>query len=298
MGKPGTRLPANLLPGMASLGFLDARGEQDWGLEPHHNEGIEIVFLETGAMGSRVEARRFPLKAGGVTLTRLWQIHCLGEPNLGPGRLHWALLDVGIRHPRQRWKWPSWVMLSAAEKRELARRLSQDERPMWSGTPALQLTFRHLAACIGSFDPKTSATTLTLLVNQLLVNLLDMLRAQCHGPAPTRASHPRSVETFLAGLRDDPTVSAKTWTLAKMAGQCGLGTTTFSRRSHAIVNMSPWEYLIRCRLTMAAYRLRQEPAKSITAIAFACGFNSSQYFATRFRKRFGCTPRESRPRST
>ena len=45
---PGRLLPPRVLPGLSSLGFWDASGEQDWGLEPHRNEGIEIVFLETG----------------------------------------------------------------------------------------------------------------------------------------------------------------------------------------------------------------------------------------------------------
>ena len=38
--------------------------------------------------------------------------------------------------------------------------------------------------------------------------------------------------------------------------------------------------------------LRKEPDLSITDVAFACGFNSSQYFATRFRQRFNAAPRE------
>jgi len=32
--------------------------------------------------------------------------------------------------------------------------------------------------------------------------------------------------------------------------------------------------------------------RSITEIALACGFNSSQYFATRFRRRFKMSPRQ------
>jgi AraC-like DNA-binding protein len=40
--------------------------------------------------------------------------------------------------------------------------------------------------------------------------------------------------------------------------------------------------------------LRQEPTQSITAIAAACGFATSQYFATIFRREMGLSPRSFR----
>ena len=45
---PGTPVPENILSGLSNLGFWNAGGAQDWGEEPHRNEGVEIVFLETG----------------------------------------------------------------------------------------------------------------------------------------------------------------------------------------------------------------------------------------------------------
>jgi AraC family L-rhamnose operon regulatory protein RhaS len=40
--------------------------------------------------------------------------------------------------------------------------------------------------------------------------------------------------------------------------------------------------------------LKSEGTRSITEIAFEVGFNTSQYFANRFKKQFGCTPAEYR----
>jgi AraC family L-rhamnose operon regulatory protein RhaS len=61
-----------------------------------------------------------------------------------------------------------------------------------------------------------------------------------------------------------------------------------------ITNMSPVEYLNYCRIEEAARMLETAPGASITEIAFLCGFNSSQYFATAFQSRKGCTPSEFR----
>jgi AraC-like DNA-binding protein len=59
---------------------------------------------------------------------------------------------------------------------------------------------------------------------------------------------------------------------------------------------TPSDYLRVCRLE-AARRLLSSPAlpdRSITEIAFECGFASSAYFSTEFRKRFGASPRSYR----
>jgi AraC family L-rhamnose operon regulatory protein RhaS len=79
-----------------------------------------------------------------------------------------------------------------------------------------------------------------------------------------------------------------------MARRCGMGVTNFIRNTKQITNMTPMQYLNHCRLTAAADLLRVQPERSITNVALACGFNSSQYFATLFRGRFGATPRTFR----
>jgi AraC family L-rhamnose operon regulatory protein RhaS len=57
------------------------------------------------------------------------------------------------------------------------------------------------------------------------------------------------------------------------------------------------EFLNHCRLAFAAKMLLDKTNLSITEIAFSCGFNTSQYFATCFRKRFRCTPNDYRQRN-
>jgi transcriptional regulator GlxA family with amidase domain len=47
-------------------------------------------------------------------------------------------------------------------------------------------------------------------------------------------------------------------------------------------------------LVAAARLLRAEPGRSILDVALGCGFSTSQYFATLFRRQFGCAPREYR----
>ncbi len=295
---PGRLLPPLVLPGLSSIGHLDARCEQDWGLEPHRNEGIEISLLETGRMGFTVDAHEYRLTAGDVTITRPWQLHCLGSPHLGAGRFHWLILDVGVRRPRQSWTWPAWIMLSTAEKRELTAILRHTEHQVWKSTPDLLHAFREVANSVDRYAPDRPLTRLTLHVNHLLLSLLEAIRGQNDARDSLQRNEQRTVEAFLQDLHDELEWTTRPWTMAKMAAHCGIGTTKFSQLCRSLTNRSPWEYLIDCRLQWAARQLREFPNRSITHVAMSSGFSTSQYFATCFRKRFHSSPRDYRSHSS
>lgn len=291
---PGHPLPPMALPGLSSVGHLDARGEQDWGLEPHRNEGIEISLLETGHMGFVVDGREYRLAGGDITVTSPWQLHRLGNPHLGVGRFHWLILDVGVRRPHQGWTWPAWIMLSSAERRELAGILQCTEQRIWKGTPNLYHAFREVAACVERYPTDRPLTRLKLHVNHLLLSLLEAIRDQHDANAVAQPGGELMVEAFLRQLHDSPDLASQPWTTRRMAEHCGMGTTKFAQLCHKLANSSPWDYLTDCRLQWAARQLRDAPDLSITQIAIANGFSTSQYFATCFRKRFHRTPRDYR----
>ena len=54
---PGQKLPRGALPGVKTVGFWDADHPQDWGLDWHRNEGIELTFLETGRLAYSVDGQ-------------------------------------------------------------------------------------------------------------------------------------------------------------------------------------------------------------------------------------------------
>ena len=54
------------------------------------------------------------------------------------------------------------------------------------------------------------------------------------------------------------------------------------------------EYLTDCRLSHAEYMIKNEPGRSIGEIAYACGFNDSNYFSYKFRERYGTPPTKFR----
>lgn len=287
---PGQRMNSNILPGLANVGFWSCRGSQDWGEDAHRNEGLEIVFLETGGMGFEVDGKVHALQAGNLTITRPWQLHKLGAPNIGRGKLYWLILDVGVRRPNQEWTWPSWVILAPKDLAELTRKLRQGEQAVWVANPHIRQVFRDIADCVLRWNQPRVSSRLAVAINRLLVELLDVLAEQQHEESPSLITRRRTVELFLNDLVENPMSCAEPWTLEGMAAQCGMGITAMAKYCKELVNIGPMAFLNQCRIDHAARALRETPGISVTQIAMHVGLNSSQYFATLFRKRHQMTP--------
>jgi AraC family L-rhamnose operon regulatory protein RhaS len=105
------------------------------------------------------------------------------------------------------------------------------------------------------------------------------------------ASSKRTVQIFLNRL---PHALDENWTLENMAAECSLSRTQFSQHCQALTNMTPVRYLQMVRLEAAKKWLSERAEATVTEIALECGFSSSQYFATCYKRRFGFSPQETR----
>ncbi len=284
---PGRRLPAQDLTEVPSLGYWDARARQSWGLDWHRNEGIELTFLAAGHLPFAVEQHTVTLAPGDLTITRPWQRHRVGDPHISASRLIWLILDVGVRRPNQPWHWPAWLLLAPATLQRLTRQLRHNERPVWPANPAVARCFAALGRAAESRPTSENLTRLKLIINELLLALAGLLDERRPRLNPGLTSAARTVELFLADL---PRRADEPWTLATMAAQCGLGRSHFSHYCRQLTNRTPIEHLAWCRVERACELLLREPGWSITDIAFASGFQSSQYFATVFARHKGRSP--------
>jgi AraC-like DNA-binding protein len=293
---PGKVLPAGALPGIKMVGFWDAQGEQQWGLSWHRNEGVEFTFLESGNLEFAAEARNYTLQADDLTVVRPWQLHRVGDPYVAPSRLIWLILDVGVRRPNQEWKWPSWLMLSQPDREELTNILRHNEQPVWKAATDLRRCFCEIARCVEADLEGNKVSRLTVRINEMILLLLEMFRTKKMRLDSSLSSTRRTVQLFLNDLQTHPKHLEEEWTLEGMAASCGLGVTQFVHHVRNLTNMSPMSFLSHCRVELAVKILRERPEESVTAIAMQCSFSSSQYFATVFARRVGCSPSEYRAR--
>ena len=295
---PGRPLPAGVLAGLKSVGYWDAASPQSWGLPWHRNEGIEITFLESGKLAFGMDEKEYTLQPDALTLTRPWQQHRLGNPNVGVGRLHWLILDVGVRRPNQSWNWPRWVVLSPADLADLAGIIRQTEQPVWKASTEIRHCFHSIASAVASDRRGNSASVIAVRINELLLLLLRLLRSRKPQLNEALTTSRATVQMFLDDLTVHPEHLALEWTVQEMAESCGLGATQFIHLVRQIANTTPLSFLRQRRLDRAAQLLRGNGGLGIMEVAMACGFSSSQYFASVFKKCFGSTPSEYRAKQT
>ena len=73
------------------------------------------------------------------------------------------------------------------------------------------------------------------------------------------------------------------------AAQAGLSPFHFLRLFSSVLGVTPHQYLVRCRLRLAA-RLLADPHRPVTEIAYAVGFGDLSKFVRSFRRAAGVTP--------
>jgi len=288
---PGTKLPKGILPGLLSVGYWDAIKEQEWSLPWHRNEGIELTWLETGSLTFLLGEEEYILKPGDLTITRPWQPLKVGNPNVGAGRLHWIILDVGVSQPHQDWSWPPWLILGEEDMQELTAYLRGNEKPVWESDKEIAGCFRKIAETVSSGEINGKTPRISVYTNELFLHLLDMFHKHQTAVYSSLTTARRSTNLFLDTLESNV---GEMWTVEDMASNCGLGVTRFVHYCKEITNQTPLQYLNRLRVKKAAVSLVEDRDKSVTDIAFEHGFSSSQYFATVFKRHFHCSPREYR----
>lgn len=282
---PGKRINKKSLQRINTIGYWNAHRNQNWGLNWHRNEGIEITFLESGKLAFTLEEGQHTVMPDEFTITRPWQLHKLGDPTIGVGKLFWLIIDVGVRHPHQEWTWPSWVLLSKEDLRELTSMFRQNEQPILKANTEIKRCFQKLSGLvIGDFN-SVKEVHIYLHINELLLNLLEMYRA---GSFPLNTSLTESIRTVEFFIKDLNNSFSEPWTLESMAESCKLGTTRFVYYFKQVLNRTPMQHLTILRVEASLKLLAS--GMPVNKVCYDCGFTSSQYFATVFKQQYGCSP--------
>ncbi len=288
---PGLRLAPGQLPGLRSIGVWDAVGRQNWGLPFHRNEGIEICYLLHGQCEFATDEGSWSLQSGDMTITRPWQRHRVGNPHIHPCKLFWFILDVDASTSSGRWSFPDWIAPDAESRLELLRCYRQHPRcHLREETQERRGVVEQLCSSFVSEPSRLQVAALSAGINYLLVSVADSLSRLPEDSAQDPEGFDATIRQFYRGLEASVEKAAEAWTLEEIAHACRVGKSYLSLACRRLFNHSPVGQLNVIRLEHAARMLREKPLISVTEIAFTCGFNSSQYFARSFRKRFASAP--------
>ena len=164
----------------------------------------------------------------------------------------------------------------------------------WKADKRILDCFQKIGKAVDTDFEGSNASKIRLLVNNLLLLLLDLLVIEEVQLDEKLMNSSRSVQLFLKEL--DFKLS-ESWTVEKMAKSSGVGLTRFTFHCRQLTNLTPMKYLMLKRLEMSKKILLNESEMNISDVAYLCGFSTSQYFATMFKKHEKCTPLEFRKRT-
>lgn len=264
-------------------------------LPTHRDGGLEIVLLEKGALNWHVEGRVERVTAGSVYFSLPWQEHGSVDEFEAGHLWQWVQLRLAgpSRRPRRQFRLVREIGLGAERERRLSALLVRSGRHCFPATARMAwllpaLVAELTAGAVGGPPDEVYVNTLTRLVVLELERCIDRA-AQSAGAT---AGAEERVQKFIASLGERVDTA---WTLQAMAAACGLGRSRFATLCRKITGDSPLTLVNRLR-TEQAKRLLRESAATVTEVAFATGFSSSQYFARVFRAFTAMEPRAYRGR--
>jgi AraC-like DNA-binding protein len=115
-----------------------------------------------------------------------------------------------------------------------------------------------------------------------------------HAAAPVAASA-RDGRRISALLRHIEKHAEEPVALDELAAMAAMSKYHFLRVFQAVTGMTPYQFVLNCRMRRAATRLRTS-AEPISQIAYAAGFGDLSTFNRRFRDTFGLSPKAFRVR--
>lgn len=277
------------IPGVEFYGEWKA-AKKPYRLPRHKNTGLEIVLVSKGDLRWAVENREVKLRAGTLFYTLPWQEHGGVEEMQPSCEISYLCLTLAEKYakPRRRFQFHRAFGFTPVEERAISTAL----------TGCRAQAFPAGSEAAGLFTHFFKAAREPMLLRQSrardAIKLMMAYLADC--AVTGRNAESRIVEAerrvrefadLLAARHAEP------WTLASMSEACRLGRTQFSQLLKKQTGDTPVVFLNRARLR-AAQRLLGQTTRSITEIALAVGFNSSQYFATVFKEFTGTDARSFR----
>jgi AraC family L-rhamnose operon regulatory protein RhaS len=266
-----------LLSEIAMLGW-DRFSKAQASLAAHAHPGTyEICYIVHGSVDWWAGDEVHEVGPGDVYITRPDEWHGGLDAMMHPNELYWVQVHVP----------PGG--LCAWEAQAMARDFDQMKLRRFPGRPSIKDAFARLLAvhqARGSYATtlaRAALHELLAIVVQCHEEYARLLRDQSHAQS---AAIRRALRWMGKHLAED-------YSIQKAADAAGLSISHFHERFFAEIGFTPADHRARARVAEAKQLLRAGDF-SITEIAMAVGFSSSQYFATVFKNLTGMTPREYR----
>jgi AraC-like DNA-binding protein len=251
-----------------------------------HQDFAELVVVTGGRGTHRIEQDAWPLSAGDVFVVKGREAHGYPDPeelsliNLlyQPDRLRWDLADLAAL--------PGYHALFTLEPQWRRRHQFNSRLHL----PPAEVG--HVLGLVDLLDAELRARGpgFGFMATAVFMQLIGFV-SRAYGRA--RNPDSQALLRIASAITHLETHFAEEIELDDLAGMAHMSKRSFLRTFRAATGQSPIAYLIQIRVNRAADQLRAT-TDAVTDVAFAVGFQDSNYFARQFRRVMGATPRDYR----
>ena len=251
------------------------------GLDEHIHAGVlEVCYITSGERIYHVDGRDYAMKGNQVFVAFPDEPHGSGNNPHGKGLIYW--LHVRLP-PRSQ----PFLCLTGAEARPLVEGLRRLPTRYFSGDLRLQAWFEDVFRL--AHEPDTPLRKLRLATTLIawFTLLLDCAQAGRQWRPACSPDIRRGLEWLERQVHEPVAVE-------RLAAVAALSPSRFKAKFKAEIGIPPAEYWLRRKVEHAGGLLRRG-RQTVTEVAFALGFSSSQYFATVYKRFTNRRPGDDRP---
>lgn len=239
------------------------------------HEAIEIKYFYEGTSTLLIGRQTVTAQAGDLIVINPYEFHATVDDGKEKGRYHIFMIP------------PDFFASFADDGASLSHRLITGELSFATKPPCDDRIREILARAVDETQAMDAHHRLALrgLMLELFALLMrtGMTATAADAPRSSSARHYTLIEPALRHIRDK---YAARLTVEELAALCSVSQYHFCRTFKAVTGMTVMQYLNDYRLSIAD-TLLQNTAKSISEIAWLCGFEDESYFCRLYKKRFG-----------
>jgi|SRR6218665_341477 len=260
---------------MVALGKYNyTRAEKNLADHAHENM-IEICYLNKGSQRFHVNKKPYLIKGGEVFINFPGELHGTGEYPEEKGLLYWMLIRTGNKKENHGKGKLDGLGCLCAEliKKNIRHFKGVNELP-------------HLLEKIFAAFQKGKNLTMKRIQVSILVQTFLLKLLECIDKGNFNAPHER-FEKVLRYIDQHITCAIP---IAALADEMSLSESRFKSLFKELTGFTPGDYVQRKRVDLALERMKENPAISLTDLAYELNFSSPQYFSHVIKKYTGIPP--------
>jgi AraC-like DNA-binding protein/quercetin dioxygenase-like cupin family protein len=273
----------------ADFAFHVGAARVEGSFHEHGHDFIELVVITGGSSDHIVNGKRYQIGAGDVYVLNEGAVHAFENAralDLVNVMYTPPLLQMLGDDARSQAGFQALFVISTAAEGEYRCTMRLDG----DGLARVRRLLEQMIA-----EQQGSLPCRGTILRACFVELAALL-VRSYGLNQTRIEGPPAALRLADTVGHISEHPAEEHSLDTLAARSGLSRRHFARLFRQCYGTSPMEYVLSRRLDMAARLLVDKKDMSVSAVAYASGFNDSNYFTRQFSRRVGMAPREMRRR--